>query len=127
MREIKIKGEGLSGLGLTLKQIIDKNIQNPALWKSIKELKGSLVVKEIESGTSVSLFFDKGNLWIQNQAVKKPSAYVEAGFVELADMSSGQIGPIKSLICGKIRARGNLIKLLRMSKVLICREDNESS
>lgn len=123
MDEVKIKDEELSGLALTLKQIIDKNIQNPMVWKSLRKFRGSLVVKEVESGTVVSLFFDKGNLRIQDKAINKPTAYVEAGFVELADLSCGRIGPIKSLISGKIRARGNLIKLLRMSKALISRED----
>ncbi len=123
VREVKIRGKELNGIGLTLKQIIDKNIENPSVWKSLRRLKGSLVIKEAGSGTLVSLFFDSGRIWIQNKAMDKPSAYVEAGFVELADMSSGRVGPIRSLVSGRIRARGNLVKLLRMSKVLISQED----
>jgi alkylation response protein AidB-like acyl-CoA dehydrogenase len=48
-------------------------------------------------------------------------ARIDAGFIELADISSGRLGPIKALLTGKINAKGNLIKLLKMSRVLINR------
>ncbi len=79
------------------------------------------MVREAGTGIAVSLFFNKGDIQIQNEAINKPSAYLEAGFEELSELSSGQVGPIMALIRGKIRAGGNLWKLLKMSKTLIGR------
>ena len=119
MQTADSKGEELNGLGLTLKQIVDTTIHDEHVWKSIKNLKGTLVVREKDAGIAVTIFFDKGHVRIQNDAIDHPSAFVEGGFIELADISSGQISPIKAFIAGKIKARGNLLKLLKMSKVII--------
>jgi len=121
MREVKRKGEELNGLGLTLKQIMDETIQDQKVWKSIKKLEGSLVVREEATDVAVTIFFSKGDVEIQNSAIDKPSAYVKAGFEELADISSGQVHPVMALITRKIRAGGNLLKLLKMTKTLISR------
>jgi putative sterol carrier protein len=122
MLEIKMKGEELNGLGLTLKQIMDETIQKPEVMKSIKKLRGSMVVRETGADVAVTIFLNKGDVQIQNDAIEKPSAYVAGGFEELAAISSGQMGPVRALITGKIKAGGNLIKLLRMSKIIILRE-----
>jgi putative sterol carrier protein len=47
---------------------------------------------------------------------------VEGGFEELSEISSGQVGPIRALLGKKIKAGGNLLKLLKMSKVIINRQ-----
>lgn len=117
----KAIGEELNGLGLVLKQIIDGNLQNLQMGEKVRKMKGSLVLKEKQSGISATIIFNKGEVNIRNDSVEKPTASIEAGFMELADISSGRLGPVKAFLTRKIRAKGNLIKLLRMSKVLICR------
>jgi putative sterol carrier protein len=117
-------GEKLNGLGWTLKQIVDGTIQNPEVWKSISRLKGSLVVRETGADVAVTILFDKGDVWIQNGAIDKPSAYVEGGFEELADISSGQVGPVRAVITRKIRAGGNLLRLLKMSRIIVAGESS---
>jgi len=123
MPQVKITGKELNGLGLTLKQIIDENIRHPETWKSVKKIKGSLVLREIDADVSVTIFFNSGEISIQNDSIIKPSCYLEANFENLAEISSAQLGPIKALITRKIKAGGNLLKLLMMSKALISREE----
>lgn len=112
-------GEELNGLGYTIKQLIDNNISKPEIWKTVKKIKGTLVVREKSSKTAVTVFFDKGNLKIQNGEIKRRSAFLEAGFEELAEVSSGQVGPVMALLSRKIWAWGNLWKLLKMARALI--------
>jgi putative sterol carrier protein len=68
---------------------------------------------------AVSILFNKGEVQIQNGAIDKPTAFVEGGFEELSEISSGQVGPIRALLSRKIKAGGNLLKLLTMSKIII--------
>ncbi len=124
MSEVQVLEEDLNGLGYTIKQIIDNNITKPSIWNSVKNIKGSLVITEKSSQVAVTLFFEKGVLKIHNNAISSASAYLEAGFDELAEISSGQVGPITALLKSKIKARGNLFKLLMMSKALISIEDD---
>jgi len=121
MREVKIGKEELSGLGLILKQVMDETLQDPRTWNAIKKSKGTLVVRETASNVAVSIFFNKGDVQIQNGAIDKPTAFVEGGFEELSGISSGQVAPIRALLSKKIKAGGNLLKLLKMSKVIINR------
>jgi len=124
MGEVKVKGEDLNGLGWTIKSLIDANMENPKVWANIKKIRGSLVVKETGADVSVTVFFDKGEIEIQDGAVRKPSAHLAAGFDELAEITSGQLGPIRALLTGKIKAGGNLLKLLKMAKAVINREED---
>ncbi len=122
MNKVKIIGEELNGLGMTLKQIIETNLKVPDAKEKVARLKGRLVVREKQSGISSTIIFDGGgDVGIQNDALEKPTAFIEAGFLELADISSGRLGPIKAFLTGKIKAKGNLIKLLKMSQALISR------
>ena len=82
------------------------------------------IIGRIEEGASTpkpKVVFDEGDVGVQNDVVERPAAFIEAGFLELADISSGRLGPIKALLAGKIKAKGNLIKLLKMSQALISR------
>ncbi len=119
MNKVRVMGAELNGLGWVLKQIVDQTIQDPRVRESVRKIRGSLVVRETASDVAVTLWFENGDLGIQNDATQKPSAYIEAGFEELADISSGQIHPVIAVITRRMRAGGNLIKLLRMSKVMI--------
>ncbi len=119
MNEVRLMETELNGLGWALKQIVDQTIQDPKVWESVRNIKGSLVVREAATSVAVTIWFENGDLGIQNDAIQKPSAYIEAGFEELADISSGQIHPVRAVIARRIRAKGNLLKLLRMSKVMI--------
>ena len=92
----------------TKKNIFAKNVTWPMCWLKLKR--------------NCDLFFKKGEISIQNGAVEKPSARLAAGFEELAAISSGQLGPIWALLTGKIKAGGNLIKLLMMARAIISKE-----
>lgn len=123
MAEVKVRGEDISGLGWTIKSLLDGNLEKPERWRKIKKIRGSLVVRETGADVANTIFFNKGEIEIQDGAITKPTAYVEAGFDELSELISGQVGPVKALITGKIKAGGNLLKLLAMAKAMITRED----
>ena len=123
MSEVKVKeGEELNGLGVVLQQTIDKNLQDPKKQKGIVKLKGTIVVKESDADTAVTIDFRHGDIQIQNGAIDKPAAYLESTFLNLASINSGQVGPIMALLTGKIKVRGNLLKLLQMSSAIITKE-----
>ena len=122
MKEVTVIGEDLNGLGWTLKSLMDQNLEKPGIYEKIRRIQGSLVVKETGADVAVTIFFLQGRLEIKNDAVQRPSAYLAADFERLSEVASGQIHPVKALLTGRIRARGNLIKLLRMAQALISRE-----
>ena len=123
MAEVKVRGEDISGLGWTIKSLLDGNLEKPERWHKIKKIRGSLVVRETGADVANTVFFNKGEIEIEDGAIAKPTAYVEAGFDELSELISGQVGPVKALITGKIKAGGNLLKLLAMAKAMITKED----
>jgi len=123
MPEVKVKeGEDLNGLGMILKQILDKNLQDHEKYRSIEKLKATVVIKANDADVSITLHFEDGEIHIQNDVMDKPTAYMEGGFEALADICSGVVGPIKALITRRIRARGNLFRLLKASKIMISKE-----
>jgi putative sterol carrier protein len=120
MAEVSVKArEELNGLGAMLKEIIDTNLKDPKKHKSVKNAKGSVVIRESTSGVAVTLHLDQGKLELQNDAVANPTAYMEAGFENLAHISSGQLSPIVAMLTGKMKSRGNPLLLLKVSKVMI--------
>ena len=123
MHEVKTRDEEeLNGLGLTLKQIINENLQDPRKYKGIEQLIANVVVKETGSNAAVTLYFENGNIEIVNEAIDKPTASMEAGFENLADISTGQISPTMAMLTGKLKARGNLLTLLKISKIIILKK-----
>jgi putative sterol carrier protein len=122
MEEVTVIGEDLNGLGWTIKSLMDQNLEKPGIYEKVRKIRGSLVVKETGADVTVTIFFLQGRFQIKNDAVERPSAYLAAGFEQLSEVTSGQIHPIKALLTGKIRARGNLIKLLQMARAVISRE-----
>lgn len=120
MTEVKVKeGEELNGLGVMLKEIMDTNLKNPKKSKSVEKVKGTVVIKESTSGVAVTLHLDRGKLELQNDAMAKPTAYMEAGFENLAHISSGQLSPIVAMLTGKLKSRGNPLLLLKTSKIMV--------
>jgi putative sterol carrier protein len=120
MSEIKVKeGEELNGLGLMLKDIMDTNLKDPAKYKSVEKMKASVVIKESTSGVAVTLYLDQGRLELQNDATAKPTAYMEAGFENLAHISAGQLNPIVAILTGRLKSRGNPLLLLKISKIMV--------
>jgi putative sterol carrier protein len=120
MSEIKVKeGEELNGLGLMLKDIMDTNLKDPAKYKSVEKMKASVVIKESTSGVAVTLCLDQGKLELQNDAIAKPTAYMEAGFENLAHISSGQLNPIVAILTGRLQSGGNPLLLLKISKIMV--------
>lgn len=120
MTEVRVKeGEELNGLGAMLKEIMDTNLKDPQKYKSVEKVKGNVVIKESTSGVAVTLHLDQGKLELQNDSVVKPTAYMEAGFENLAHISSGQLNPIVAMITGKLKSRGNPLLLLKVSKIMV--------
>jgi len=120
MSEVKVKaGEELNGLGRMLKEIIDTNLQDSKKYKRIEKLKASVVIKESTSGVAVTLHFRQGEIEIQNDAIDKPNAYQEAGFENMAYISSGQISPTMALLTRKVKARGNLLVLMKIAPLMV--------
>lgn len=120
MPEVKVKaGEELNGLGRMLKETIDTNLQDPKKYKRIEKLKASVVIKESTSGVAVTLHFRQGEIEIQNDAIDKPNAYQEAGFENMAYISSGQISPTMALLTRKVKARGNLLVLMKIAPLMV--------
>ena len=120
MTEVKVKaGEELNGLGTMLKEIMDANLKDRKRYKSVEKVKGSIVIKESTSGVAVTLHLDKGELELQNDAIARPTAYMEAGFENLAHISSGQLNPILAMLTGKLKSGGNPLLLLKISKIMV--------
>jgi putative sterol carrier protein len=119
MTEVEVKtGEELNGLGAMLREIMDANLKDPKTYKSVEKVKASVVIKESTSGVAVTLHLDRGKLELQNEAVANPTAYMEAGFENLAHISSGQLSPILAVVTRKIKSRGNPLLLLKVSKIM---------
>lgn len=120
MTEVKVKaGEALNGLGKMLKETMDKNLQDPKIFKQIEKLKASVVIREGTSGVAITLYFNQGEIEIQNDAIDKPNAYQEAGFENMAYISSGQLSPTMALLTGKVKARGNLLILTKIAPLMV--------
>jgi putative sterol carrier protein len=122
MPELELVGDDLNGLGWTLKSLMDENLAHQAVFNRVKNISGSLVVTETAADVSVTVFFNRGRFKIQDGAIAKPSAFLASDFEGLSELTSGQVGPIKALLTRRIKARGNLIKLLQMSRAVISRE-----
>jgi putative sterol carrier protein len=120
MTVIKAKeGEELNGLGVMLKEIMDTNLRNPEKYGSVAKVKASVVIRESTSGVAVTLHLNQGNLELQNDAIAKPTAYMEAGFENLAHISAGQLNPIVAILTGRLKSRGNPLLLLKISKIMV--------
>jgi putative sterol carrier protein len=120
MAEIKVKaGEELNGLGVMLKEIMDTNLKDTDKYKSIEKVKGSVVIKESTSGVAVTLYLDQGKLELQNDAIARPTGYMEAGFENLAHVSSGRLNPIVAILTGRLKSRGNPLLLLKISRIMV--------
>ena len=123
MAEVKVLQEDLNGLGWTIKSLLDQNLEHEKVRRATEKIKGSLVVTESDAEVTVTLFFEHGELSIKNGSTLKPSAGLSGGFDELSEVISGQVGPIKALLTGRIKARGNLLKLLKMARAIITRDN----
>lgn len=122
MTAIKVReGEELNGLGAMLKEIMDRNLANPEKHKSVEKVKASVVIRESTSGVAVTLHLNQGEFELQNDAIAKPTAYMEAGFENLAHISSGQLNPIVAMLTRKLKSGGSPLLLLKISKIMVLR------
>jgi putative sterol carrier protein len=122
MIAIKVKeGEELNGLGVMLKEIMDANLADPEKRRSIEKVNASVVIRESTSGVAVTLHLNQGKLELQNDAVAKPTAHMEAGFENLAHISAGQLNPIVAILTRKLKSRGNPLLLLKISKIMVAK------
>jgi putative sterol carrier protein len=118
--EVK-KGEELNGLGVMLKEIMDTNLADPEKHKSIEKVKASVVIRESTSGVAVTLHLNQGRLELQNDAIARPTAYMEAGFENLAHISAGQLNPIVAILTRRLKSRGNPLLLLKISRIMVAK------
>jgi putative sterol carrier protein len=123
MAEVKVRGQDLSGLGWTIKSLMDGNLEKPEILAKVAKIQGTLVVRETGADVANTVFFNKGEIEIEDGAIPKPTASLAAGFDELSEVTSGQVGPIRAVLTGKIKARGNLWKLLQMAQAIIIQEE----
>ena len=122
MTAIKVKeGEELNGLGMMLKDIMDTNLADPEKHKSVEKVNASVVIRESTSGVAVTLHLNHGELELQNDAVARPTAYMEAGFENLAHISAGQLNPIVAILTRKLKSRGNPLLLLKISRIMVAK------
>jgi putative sterol carrier protein len=120
MTVIKVKeGEELNGLGVMLKEIMDTNLEDPEKYRSVEKVIASVVIRESTSGVAVTLHLNQGKLELQNDAIAKPTAHMEAGFENLAHISAGQLNPVVAILTGRLKSRGNPLLLLRISKIMV--------
>ena len=122
MTAIKVKeGEELNGLGMMLKDIMDANLADPEKHKSVEKVNASVVIRESTSRVAVTLHLNQGELELQNDAIDKPAAYMEAGFENLAHISAGQLNPIVAILTRKLKSRGNPLLLLKISRIMVAK------
>ena len=122
MTAIKVKeGEELNGLGVMLKEIMDTNLADPQKHKSVEKVKASVVIRESMSGVAVTLHLNQGRLELQNDAIARPTAYMEAGFENLAHISAGQLNPVVAILTRRLKSRGNPLLLLKISKIMVAK------
>lgn len=120
MTVIKVKeGEELNGLGVMLKEIMDTNLADPDKHKNIENAKASVVIRESTSGVAVTLHLNQGRLELQNDAIARPTAYMEAGFENLAHISAGQLNPIMAILTRRLKSRGSPLLLLKISRIMV--------
>ncbi len=120
MDKIHIIGE-LNGLGATLLPIMEQNMDNPDRMKKLRWISGSLVATEKNTGVAITIIFEKGSISLKDGPVENPSAALWTDFDTVAAYSCGELNPIKGVIQGRIKVRGNILKLLKM--VTIMRSD----
>jgi putative sterol carrier protein len=122
MTVINVKeGEELNGLGVMLKEIMDTNLADPQKHKSVEKVKASVVIRESMSGVAVTLHLNQGRLELQNDAIARPTAYMEAGFENLAHISAGQLNPVVAILTRRLKSRGNPLLLLKISKIMVAK------
>jgi putative sterol carrier protein len=120
MTVVKVKEEeDLNGLGAMLKEIMDTNLADPEKRKSLGKVKASVVIRESTSGVAVTLHLDQGKIELQNDAIANPTAYMEAGFENLAHISAGRLNPVVAILTGRLKSRGNPLLLLKTSKLMV--------
>ena len=117
MGEIHIIGD-LNGLGATLLTIMEQNLDNPERMKKIRRISGSLVATEKNTGVAITIIFEKGRISLKDGPVEKPSAALWTDFDTVAAYSCGELNPIAGVLNGRIKVRGNILKLLKMVTIL---------
>ena len=102
-------------LGLLLGNIIARAAVRPEVIKRLDKLRGAVVV---EAGKmTITLDFEDGVVTVRRGAVDKPRARVGGSMQALLNISlgGGMVGPWLS---GRIKARGNMLMLLRMLPIM---------
>ncbi len=120
MIQVAAGGDELNGISRMIRSLMEGNLGDPAVGRKAGRLKGSLVMKDPGTGVAATVLFNRGEIEIRNGALAGPSAFVEAGFDELAEISSGRLWSVaKALMSRKVKVKGNLFKLLKMTQVIL--------
>ena len=117
MGEIRIIGD-LNGLGAALLPIMEQNIDKPQRMKKLSKISGSLMATEKSTGVTITIIFDKGAVSLKDGPIEKPSAALSADFDTVAAYSCGELNPIVGVLKGRIKVRGNILKLLKMATIV---------
>ncbi len=117
MPEVIVEDVGaLNLVALMIREIINKNLQNPNKLKLTKRLNCTLVLKA--SRMSMTVIFKNGEVFLRNGASPKPTVYIEADLGEFLNIGVGG-SYIIPLITGKLKIRGiRLWKLLPILKLI---------
>jgi putative sterol carrier protein len=119
-KRVNVKtGEELNGLGTMFKEVLDKNLSDGRKYDSVRKLNASVVIREATSGVAITLTFRSGDIQMQNDAIDRPTASMEADFETLAYIGSGQLSPIRAMLTRKLKTRGNFITLLKVSRITV--------
>lgn len=107
---------GLNLVALMIRELINRNLQDPNKIKLTEHLSCTLVVKGSRMATTV--IFKNGKVFLKNGAAQKPTIYIEAGLGEFLNIGVGG-SYITALITGRLKVRGiKLWKLLPILKLI---------
>lgn len=114
MIKVEVRGgEKLNGLGIMMKRFIEAGVDE----RKLEGFECSLVIST-DYDIAITLFFENGELAIQNGTIEKSDLLVEGGLKELGDLCTRKINPVWAMLTKKIRLKGNPLKFLKVRRIL---------
>jgi len=108
--------ERMNLLGLILRSILDRRLEDPGARRTASRLRGDILVDA--GGMSVTLCFTGDGVRITREAPPgRPVARVRGTMRALIDASIGE-GMVRSVLSRELRVSGNPLALLRLILLL---------
>jgi hypothetical protein len=107
--------ETMNLLGLLLRSILKRNLDDPAKASRATRLHGEVAVRG--GRMRVTLRFAESGITITRAAAERPRARVEGSLAAFLGVALGK-GLVSAWLSGRLSARGNLFFLLRMLPLL---------